>query len=295
MVTWRSALQRLDGAFSEHTLRSYRSGFEAFSQSCRRRRKTALPAAPETVADYIEEEAERLKPATLKQRLCAIRKIHRLCGHEDPTDDENVDLAMRRARRSQPSRPKQALGLTAALRDELLLACSDDLIGLRDKVMVSVGFDTLCRRGELVAISIEDLTAKGQGRYSVLVRRAKNDLEGAGRISHLSTQSSKLVNQWLTAIGMKSGPLLRPVYCRKAPALYLEPLTVSRVLKKLALRANVGPELVQKVSGHSLRVGAAQQLTLDGRGILQIMRVGGWRSMNVVARYVENMDIDVWN
>ncbi len=295
MVTWRNALQRLDGAFSDHTLRSYRSGFEAFSQWCRRRRKTALPALPETVAAYIDEESGRLKPATLKQRLCAIRKIHRLCEQQDPTDHENVELAMRRARRSQPSRPQQALGLTAVLRDRLLLACSDDLIGLRDKVLVSVGFDTLCRRGELVAISVEDLTAKGQGRYSVLARRAKNDSEGAGRISHLSTQSSVLVDQWLTAIGARSGPLLRPVYCSRALALYLEPLTVSRVLKKLAAGAKVGPELVQKVSGHSLRVGAAQQLTLDGRGILQIMRVGGWRSMNVVARYVENMDIDVWS
>jgi site-specific recombinase XerD len=281
MVNWRSSLQRLDGAFSDHTLRSYRSGFEAFSQWCRRCRKTALPAASETVADYIEEEAGRLKPATLKQRLCAIRKIHRLCEHGDPTDDENVELAMRRARRSQ--------------RDQLLLACSDDLIGLRDKVLMSVGFDTLCRRGELVAISIEDLAPNGQGQYSVLVRRAKNDLEGAGRISHLSTQSSLLVDQWLTATGAKSGPLLRPVYFSRAPALYLEPLTVSRVLKKLAARADVDPKLVHKVSGHSLRVGAAQQLTLEGRGILQIMRVGGWRSMNVVARYVENMDIDVWS
>lgn len=46
--------------------------------------------------------------------------------------------------------------------------------------------------------------------------------------------------------------------------------------------------------GHSLRVGGAQQLTLNGHGLLVIMRAGGWKSMNVVARYIEHLDIDVW-
>jgi integrase/recombinase XerD len=43
-----------------------------------------------------------------------------------------------------------------------------------------------------------------------------------------------------------------------------------------------------------LRKGAAQQLTSDGFGMLVIMRVGGWRSISVVARYIENADLDVW-
>ncbi|MFD2648772.1 tyrosine-type recombinase/integrase [Devosia albogilva] len=294
MPSWPDALQRLEGAYSDHTLRAYRSGFVAFSSWCRRRRRPALPASPETVAAYLDEESARLKPATLKQRLCAIRKIHQLSDLKDPTAHPDVELAMRRARRAQPTRPKQALGITATLRDQLLAACADDLMGLRDKVLVSVGFDTLCRRGELVSISIEDLTRTGQGRYTVLVRRAKNDPEGTGRIAHLSTQSTALIDSWLDKLGTERGPLLRPVYRRRVPALHLTPATVSRILKRITARA-VEVNVSKKVSGHSLRVGAAQQLTLDGKGILQIMRAGGWRSMNVVARYVENIDADVWN
>lgn len=145
-----------------------------------------------------------------------------------------------------------------------------------------------------MSLSIGDLTRRANGRYSVLVRRAKNDPEGAVRTAHLSTPTSDLVDDWLAAISVRSGPLLRPVYQSRALALYLEPLTVSRVLKKLALRADVQSAGGSDVSGHSLRVGAAQQLVLDGHGILKIMCVGGWRSMNVVARYVENVDVDVW-
>lgn len=269
MTDWRKQLQRLDGAYSVHTLNAYQSDFGLFAKWCRSHRTPFLPASVGTVVSYLGAEGIRLKPSTM-------------------------DLAMRRIRKSKPSRPKQAWGLTAALCEELLTSCSDDLIGLRDKVLVSVGFDTLCRRGELVALSIGDLTQNANGRYSILVRRAKNDPEGAGRTAHLSTRTSILVQEWLAAIKVEQGPLLRPVYRSKALGLYLEALTVSRVLKKLAHRAGVLAGKGSDVSGHSLRVGAAQQLVLDGHGILKIMRVGGWRSMNVVARYVENLDVDVW-
>lgn len=152
----------------------------------------------------------------LEAPAVAIRKIHRLCKLVDPTMDSEVDLAMRRIGRSQPSRPRQALGLTGNLCDALIAVCPNDLIGLRDKVLVTDGFDTLCRRGELVALSIGDFTRKDNGRYSVLVRRAKNDPEGAGRTAHLSTRTSQFVDEWLLAIGTDSGPLLRPVYRAKA-------------------------------------------------------------------------------
>ncbi|QQR38410.1 tyrosine-type recombinase/integrase [Devosia rhizoryzae] len=292
---WFKHIDRLDGAYSDHTLRSYKSDFAMFAAWCRSHRVPFLPASSDTVAAHIEAERTRLKPGTLKRRLAAIRKLHFLANEADPTSDAEVDLAMRRACRSKPSRPQQALGITAEKRDRLLAQCSDDLIGLRDMVLVAVGFDTLCRRGEIVALAVTDFTKRDDGRYSVLIRRAKNDPEGAGRTAQLSTRSSELVDQWLAATGAASGPLLRPVYGSRALALYLEPVTVGRVLKKLSKQAYIQTEGQCRVSGHSLRVGAAQELVMNGRGILQVMRAGGWRSMSVVARYVEHVDLDVWS
>ena len=40
-----------------------------------------------------------------------------------------------------------------------------------------------------------------------------------------------------------------------------------------------------------MRVGAAQDLMADGLGILPIMQAGGWKSMNVISRYVEHAEI----
>jgi hypothetical protein len=49
--------------------------------------------------------------------------------------------------------------------------------------------------------------------------------------------------------------------------------------------------VVAEFSGHSMRVGAAQDLMACGTGLLPIMTAGGWKSMNVIGRYVENAEL----
>lgn len=294
MSDLKQIMEKLEGAYSDHTQRGYRVDMEQFMAWCERSGVNPLPAAPSTLVDYVKGEGERLLPSTMKRRLCGIGRIHRLLRYEDPTRDEDVQLALRRVRRKKPGRPRQAFGITAKLRDQLIAACSDDLIGFRDEILVRLGFDTLCRRAELVALRAEDLAGNERGNYSILVRRAKNDQTGQGRIAPLSSETSARLREWLKKTGIETGPLLRPVYRAHLRPRYLEPVIVSRVLKKLSKRADAVTSTKANVSGHSLRVGAAQQLTLNGHDVLQIMRAGGWRSMAVVARYIENVDLDLW-
>jgi site-specific recombinase XerD len=274
MTEWRKAIEKLEGAYSNSTLRGYEADMEQFVRWCERNHCDAIPTSPTTLVSYVNAEAARLRPSTIKRRLCGIGRIHRLLRHGDPTRDEDVQLALRRARRKKPARPRQALGLTVSLRDHLLAACSDDLIGLRDEILVRVGFDTLCRRSELVSLRADDLENKNRGNLSILVRRAKNDQTGQGRLAPLSSKTTERLRTYLNRIGIDHGPLLRPVYGERILSRYLEPVIVSRVLKKLAQKSGQFQKTRLGVSGHSLRVGAAQQLTLDGHGVLQIMRRG---------------------
>ena len=92
-----------------------------------------------------------MKRRSLRQRrfvgaLAGIRKVHRLMRLPNPAEDEEVLLAMRRALRTKPRRPKQAYGLTKKLRDKLIAACPNDLLGIRNRALIAVGYDTLCRR-----------------------------------------------------------------------------------------------------------------------------------------------------
>ena len=158
--------------------------------------------------------------------------------------------------------------------------------------MIAVGYDTLCRRAELVALRIDDLSRLDGGAASILIRRAKNDPFGDGRLGHLSPQVVTLLDAWLEGAGIRSDWIFRSVHGKKIGADALNPFTVNRVIKASATNAGVASETVRGLSGHSMRVGAAQDMMTRGLGILPIMKAGGWKSMNVVGRYVENAEFE---
>ena len=54
------------------------------------------------------------------------------------------------------------------------------------------------------------------------------------------------------------------------------------------------PTIACAFSGHSMRVGAAQDLLKRGIDTAGIMRAGGWKSVNVLARYLENANHNPW-
>jgi integrase len=179
--TWHSALDRLEGAFAPATLRNHRDSFAVFAAWCASRGTDPLPASAAQVAAFLAEHGATASVPTLKRRLSAIRRLHHLSGLPDPTDDEVVVIALRRAQRANPRRPAQALGLTRARRDRLMAACGSDMIGLRNRALLAVGYDTLCRQSELVALRVEELEPVAGDRLRVLVRRAKNNPFGLGR------------------------------------------------------------------------------------------------------------------
>ncbi|MBG0792648.1 tyrosine-type recombinase/integrase [Methylocystis sp. H62] len=288
---WRSALSRIEGAYSDNTLRSYRADMATFEKWCAEARRRTLPASPETVAAYVEHEAERFSAATLKRRLAAVSKVHKLLRLTNPVVDEDVTIAMRRAFRRRSARPQQALGLTSELRDRLIAACPNSLTGKRDRAIMALGYDTLCRRSELVALRVEDLSTSTDGSIQVLIRRSKNDPYGNGRLGYVSPESNAFVQDWLGAARIKTGYIFRSVRSESIAESALHPFTINRILKRTACTAGLPPQIVTRLSGHSMRVGAAQDMIVSGLTILPIMQAGGWKSMNVVSRYVENANL----
>jgi integrase len=71
----------------------------------------------------------------------------------------------------------------------------------------------------------------------------------------------------------------------------LHPYSVARILKDRARDAGLDETLVAKLSGHSMRVGAAQDLAAAGIDLGAIMHAGGWKSPDMVMRYIEHMDV----
>ena len=278
-------LARCEGAYSENTLRGYRNDLKHFQAWCSERDFDWLPAAPATIAGFIDDQARDMAIATIKHRIDALKFAHRMADLPSPTENSAVRLALRRAWRSKPRRPAQALGLTADLLQKMVAACPETLSGVRDAALISVGYDTLCRSLELTAMRVEHLSADCS---RIHVPRSKADPFGDGRVAYLSSATAERVLAWLEAAGLSEGPLFRGLHTRRVSDRALRTSSIRRLIKGAAKRAELRPDVVGSLSGHSMRVGAAQDMMVAGIGTIGIMQAGGWKSYDVLARYVEN-------
>lgn len=292
---WRSELNRLEGAYAPSTMKSYRVNVEIFVAWCELRQRIAFPASEETLALFLEDQAETCSISTIRQRFYAIRKFHRLLELEDATYTEEINLVLRRIRRSKISRPKQAKALNRDHRDRLLSIQPNTPWGLRDKAIIALGYDILARRSELVALKTSDIAFREDGTARVTVRRSKADQFGSGRIAFTSRTTATLLVGWLDWHRDASEYLFCPIHQHLPLDRALNPTTIKRVIKKAAKNAGFSKADVEAFSGHSMRVGAAQDLLCAGHDAIAIMRAGGWKSTNVLARYLEHAEYNVWS
>ena len=204
-----------------------------------------------------------------------------------PIGHSEVYLALRRAARTKGRRPKQVLGLTRDLLDKMLAACPNTLAGKRDAALLIVGYDTLCRSSELSWMRVEDVRLD---EARVYIPRSKSDPFGDGRFAALSAKTIKLVDIWLGDSTLVKSPLFRGLHTVGLGETPLETSSIRRLMKSAARRAELYDE-ANLLSGHSMRIGAAQNMLRRGFSMLAIITAGGWKNFEVVARYVEHADL----
>ena len=196
--------------------------------------------------------------------------------------DEDINITLRRIRRAKHARPKQAKGLTKKYLNLFLEVQPHGPVGLRNRAMLSLGYELLTRRAELVALATEDVEFREDGTARVLIRRSKSDPFGEGRIAFTSRITSDLVSDWLDWRGPYIEPLFCPIYQGKALQRSLSTTTVKALVKSSAKAAGLDRRTIDRFSGHSMRVGAAQDLLCAGYDTAAIMRAGGWKSVNTL-------------
>jgi site-specific recombinase XerD len=291
---WREEFKRLEGAYAPSTLKSYYADIEVFENWCLAQSLEPFPATVPLICRFLEGEAPGKAPSTVRRRLYAIRKVHRLLQMPDPTYDEEINLTFRRIRRAKHARPKQAKGLTRAYLEAFLAVQPDTPWGLRNRAMLSLGYELLTRRSELVALTSDDLETRDDGTLRVIIRRSKADPFGEGRIAFTSRKTASLVRDWLDWRGPHITYLFCPIYQGKALQRSLSTTSVKSLIKTSAKKAGLDPNEIEGFSGHSLRVGAAQDLLCAGHDTAAIMRAGGWKSVNILSRYLEHAEHNVW-
>ncbi len=284
---WSSMAKR---AFAANTLRAWEADWGIFTAFCVRYRTASMPAQAKTVSDFVFEcLSHQKKPATIRRYASTIGRAHRAAGAADPTSSESVRLALKEMSRSVPARQVQARGLVWAEIAQFLEFAPRGLRDIRDRALVVVAYDTMCRREELVNLRIEDIADSGDGSGSVLIRRSKTDTAGEGATEYLSSLTMRLVAQWLQGSALKSGPLFARVIGRNGIGEQLTAQIVTAVLRKVGQWIGLPAEEWKRISGHSCRVGAAQDLLALNIDLASVMQAGRWKDTRMPMRYGEKV------
>ena len=278
------------------TLRAYRSDWEHFAAWCGQNDLCELPATPETVALYLGDSSQTLRPATLNRRLTSINKAHRAVGHPAPAglDDPVVGETLKGIRRLQGTEQasKQPL-FTDDLR-KMVDALPLTPIGVRDRAILLLGFAGAFRRSELALLETAQLNLSREGLV-VRVSRSKTDQEARGREvaipygSDPATCPVRAIRAWLDAAQLTAGPLFRRI--DRHGHINTRPLhkdSIGQIVKRAALAAGLDPTLY---AGHSLRAGFCTQAYMNGAREFDIMRQTGHRSIETLRRYVRGRSL----
>ena len=237
------------------------------------------------LAGYLGHLFAQGKSAASAGLVVAAAKLRaRLLGNPSPGGiaTERVLAGFRREARDRGRGQVVGIRWEQADAAAALAARRDNLAGLRDAAILAVASDALLRVSEVSALDVEDLAVEPDGSGRLTVRRSKADQEGVGTVQYLGPSTMVRVQAWLNRAGVSSGPLFRRV--RRgghADASRLQARSVRRIVAERARDAGING----RVSGHSLRVGAAQSLAAAGASLVEMQTAGRWTSPVMPGHY----------
>lgn len=284
--------RRLSHQKSNNTIRAYNSDWNNFVAWCREHDEPELPTTPETLVNYINDLADTEKANTLSRRLSAISENHIAAGYrrDNPAKNSIVHITMTAIRREKGTFQK---GKTPILPETLSLFADlfgTDLISLRDRALIFLGFAGAFRRSELVAIKMNEVEFLPEG-MTVFIPHSKTDQLGEGSVIAVPYAPKKkicavrAVKEWINQAHLTEGYLFRGFYKgRSLREKGLSDQMVARIVKKYADMAGLTTE---NFAGHSLRRGFATSAAQNDANVLTIMRQTRHKTVGMVQRYVD--------
>jgi integrase len=287
LLEWQAMAE---GAYSANTLRAQKSDGAIFQAFCEGQGEAYLPADPKTIRAFIEDRTKAgKKPATIKRYVATIARVHIAAGLLNPCSSEAVRLGLKKMGRETSARQDQAYPLGWKAIKEFIESAGDGLRADRERAMLCVAYETLARRGELVALEVRDIDVHPDGTGQALIRRGKTDAVGQGRTAYLSRETVRWLKVWLDNAKISEGRLFRRLVGRVQIGGALNPGSVAPIFKRVAQWIGMPERFVDQVSGHSTRVGATQDLAAHDIDLAAIAQAGGWKSTRMPLQYAERI------
>ena len=287
----------LDSSVSDNTRAMYASAWRSFEQWTHARGALALPASPPLVAAYLSHmpEERKLSVATVRLHKAAIAAIHKASGHADPTDNEPVRQIMKGIARAHGKAQKQARPLTAEALAAVKATAKDrrslgngkkqesaeraSWRGRVDLALLSLLRDGLLRKSEAAALTWADVEFRDTGSALIALRRSKTDVEAEGVVLYIGREAAHALQDIRPA---------QDLLDLNAKIFGMTTRHIGNRIKAVTEAAGLG----EGYTGHSGRVGMAQDLVKNGVELPALMTAGRWKSSKMPARYTERQAAD---
>jgi integrase len=289
LLEWQAMAE---GAYSANTLRAQKADGAIFQAFCESRGEPYLPADPKTIRAFIDDRVKAgKKPATVKRYVATIARVHIAAGLLNPCSSDAVRLGLKKMGRETSARQGQAQPLGWKDIKEFIESAGEGLRADRERAMLCVAYETLARRGELVALEVRDIDLHPDGTGQALIRRGKTDAEGQGRVAYLSRATVRWLKVWLEHAEVEEGAVFRRLVGKDHIGAALNPGSIALIFKRVGQWIGMPARFVEHVSGHSTRVGAAQDLAELDIDLAAITQAGGWKSPRMPLQYAEKINV----
>ncbi len=291
-------LNNLRASKANNTLRAYKSDFKDFVSFCTKHGFKTMPTDPKIVSIYLTHLSKTSKMSTLRRRLVSIGIVHKMKGHyldtKHPVIIENL-MGIKRSKGSiQIGKKPILINHLKQIINVINEQTYEDIVKLRNKALILIGFGGGFRRTEIISIDKEDLEFVEEG-VKITLRRSKTDQFGEGMIKGLPYFSNEIycpvtnLKNWLKISKIKNGPIFRRF--ARGSTLTEHRLTDQSVVLLIKECLRLAGIENQNFSGHSLRSGFATVAAEFGADERSIMAMTGHKSTQMVRRYIKEANI----
>ena len=292
-------LLNLKSSKANNTIRAYKSDFKDFALFCAQNGFKSLPSEPKIISLYLTHlSTKEAKMSTLKRRLVSIGVIHKLQGHyldtKHPSIIENIMGIKRRKGSFQKGKKPLLINDLKILINAIDKNYNEEIMRVRDRSIILIGFSGGFRRNEIVSLDYDDLDFVSEG-LKINLKRSKTDQFGEGSVKGLPYfDNSKYcpvlsLKKWIEISNIKSGPLFRRFSKgSKLTDNRLSDQTVALLIKKYLKLIGIDSK---DYSGHSLRSGFATSAAESGAEERSIMAMTGHKSTEMVRRYIKEVNL----
>ena len=286
-IAEQSLKENIEASLSQGTRRLYESALKRYANH-----GGVIPAEPYKLALYLSELNNYVGLSTIRIHTAAIAMAHVNKGHENPFLNPSIKTVLSGMSRRSNHVADQASGIDADKFEAITDHATTPRVSrgghmetqhqanqraLVDVTLIGVMRDAMLRRSEAEALLWNDIESEADGTGRLTIRRSKTDQTGDGSVRYISAAVMDCVRALCLS---HTDPIVdKSVFG----------MCAAQINRRIASAAKAAG-LEGKYSGHSPRIGMAQDLARFGCGLPELMEAGRWKSPSMPAYYLRSIE-----